>query len=225
MTDRELKKLSRRELLELLASRPDSAGAEGKAEQGNKAGSGPTAGQLARELKRVSDRERALRMLRNTIAVLIVAAAVSILAATLFLPVLKIYGSSMAPGLEDGNIVVALKGSSCEPGDIISFYYNNEILIKRVIATEGDWVNIDEEGNVYVNDVLLDEPYLKEKALGKCDISLPYQVPDGRVFVMGDHRSASIDSRSREVGCIEKEDIVGKVIFRLWPLSDFGKTD
>ena len=128
-----------------------------------------------------------------------------------------------APTLTDGDIVLSLKESGFERQDIVAFYYNNKILVKRVIARAGEWVNIDEDGNVTVDGVPLDEPYLTEKALGECDIELPYQVPEGRLFVMGDHRSVSVDSRSKSVGCVAEEQIVGKLVFRIWPFSTFGK--
>ena len=128
----------------------------------------------------------------------------------------------MTPTLVEGNIVVTVKTDTFEPGDVIAFYFNNKILVKRVIAGPGDWVNITEDGTVYVNDVALEEPYLSEKALGDCDIELPYQVPESRIFVMGDHRSVSVDSRSTSIGCIAEEYIVGKLVFRVWPLADFG---
>ena len=146
----------------------------------------------------------------------------AVLIATLWLPVLQIYGSSMTPTLQDGEILFSVKTENLETGDIVAFYYNNKILVKRVIAQPGDWVNLDESGTVYVNSVPLEEPYLTEKAVGECDIKLPYQVPDGRIFVMGDHRSTSIDSRSTAVGCVEAEQIVGKIIFRIWPLERIG---
>ena len=128
----------------------------------------------------------------------------------------------MTPTLEEGNIVISVRGGEYRQGDIISFYYNNKILVKRVIALPGDWVDIDDAGNVYVNEELLDEPYVDEKALGECDIEFPYQVPEGRLFVCGDHRSTSVDSRSSTVGCVAEEQIAGKIVFRIWPLTDFG---
>lgn len=183
----------------------------------------PTAAQVETELRRVKYRRDYRRALRGTIYALIIVAAVSVLVATLWLPVLRIYGSSMTPTLRDGDIVVSLKGSDFHQGEVVAFYYNNKILVKRVIASAGDWVDIDEEGTVSVNGQVLSEPYLAEKSLGECDIELPYQVPDGRWFVMGDHRSVSVDSRSSTVGCVAQEQIVGRLVFRVWPLSAFGE--
>ena len=177
---------------------------------------------LRAELKRVRYRQRYHSAIRSTVYTLLTVAAVAVLVATLLLPVLRIYGASMTPSLYEGDIVVSVKKMDFERGDIISFYYNNKILVKRVIAFEGEWVNMDEFGNVYVNGTLLDEPYVKEKAFGECDITLPYQVPDGRVFVMGDHRATSVDSRSSTVGCVFEEQVVGRIIYRVWPLDNFG---
>ena len=182
----------------------------------------PTTEQLEGELKRVRYKSRYRSVLRSTIYSLITVAAIAVLVATLWLPVLQVYGNSMTPTLQNGEIIFTVKTSEFEPGDIISFYYNNKILIKRVIARSGEWVDMDAEGNVYVNETLLDEPYLDEKALGDCNIELPYQVPEGRVFVMGDHRSTSVDSRNSAVGCVAQEQIVGKILFRVWPLEKFG---
>lgn len=182
----------------------------------------PSVEQLEEELKRVKYKSRYRAVMRSTIYTLITVAAVAVLVATLLLPVLQIYGSSMAPTLQDGEIVLTLKTSEFERGQVIAFYYNNRILVKRVIAGPGEWVDIDEAGNVYVNAVLLDEPYLIDKALGDTNIELPYQVPDGKFFVMGDQRSTSADSRNTAVGCVGREQVVGKIMFRVWPLNRIG---
>ncbi len=182
----------------------------------------PNIQQIERELRRENYKMRYAQVLRSTIYILITVAAVAVLIATLFLPVLRIYGSSMTPSLSEKDIVISVKGLGYERGDVVSFYYNNKILVKRIVAFPGEFVNIDEDGNVYVNDALLDEPYLKEKAFGECNIKLPYQVPDDRIFVCGDHRSTSVDSRSRSVGCVAEEQIVGKIVFRIWPLNNWG---
>lgn len=182
----------------------------------------PTTEELEVELSRVKHKRRYKSILKSTIFTLITVAAAAVLVATLWLPVLEIYGTSMTPTMQDGDIVFSVKSSKFEEGDVIAFYYNNKILVKRVIASAGDWVNLDEDGNVYVNDTLLEEPYLEEKALGEVDISLPYQVPDEKVFVMGDHRATSVDSRSDTVGCVSQEQIVGRIVFRIWPLARIG---
>ena len=182
----------------------------------------PPLEELEAELKRIKYNKRYGSVLRSTVYALIIVAAVAILISVLVFPVLRIHGSSMTPNLYDGNIVVCLKNSKYEVGDSIAFYYNNKILVKRVIARSGEWVDIDENGYVYVNGEKLEEPYVQDHALGECDIELPYQVPDGRVFVMGDHRSVSVDSRSTSVGCVSDEQIVGRLLFRVWPLKSIG---
>jgi len=182
----------------------------------------PSLEQMEEEISRLKYQQRYGKALRGTLYSLAVVAAVAILVATLWMPVLQITGTSMSPTLVDGELVVAIKSSEFEGGDVAAFYYNNKILIKRVIASAGDWVDIDQEGNVYVNNVLLEEPYLEEKAFGECDIELPYQVPDGKVFVMGDDRAISLDSRTTVVGSIGMEQVLGRVLFRVWPLNVAG---
>lgn len=174
-------------------------------------------------LKKEQYRRSYSKALRSTVFSLIVVAAAAVLVAVLILPVLQISGTSMTETLQDGDIVVAVNSKNFMPGDVIAFYYNNNTLVKRVIANAGDWVDIDEAGNVTVNENPLEEPYVSERALGECDIEFPYQVPDGKCFVMGDHRATSIDSRNTAVGCVEKDRIVGRIVFRVWPLSNFGK--
>lgn len=182
----------------------------------------PTTEQIEKERARLRHKSRYSRTLRSTIAILIVVAAVAVLVATLWMPVLRIYGSSMAPTLNDGQIVISLKTTDFKTGDIAAFYYGNKLLIKRYIAGASDWVYIDEDGTVSVNSIELDEPYLAEKALGQTNIDLPYQVPDKRYFLMGNNREASVDSRNTAVGCVSEEQIVGKVVFCIWPLDRFG---
>lgn len=182
----------------------------------------PSMEQIEKERSRLQYRSRYSRTLKSTIAVLLVVAAIAVLVATLWMPVLRIYGTSMVPTLEDGQIVISVKTESFEPGDIAAFYLGNKVLVKRYIAGPGEWINLDESGNVFINGEPLDEPYLTEKSYGQTNIELPYQVPDERYFLMGDNREVSIDSRNTTVGCVEKEQIVGKIVFRIWPLSKFG---
>ena len=177
---------------------------------------------LKEELRRIRYIEKYRSTIRSTVSILITVAALAILVANFLIPAFQIYGNSMTPTLTEGEIVLALKGDDYETGQLIAFYYNNKILVKRVIAGPGDWVDIDEEGNTYVNNQLLDEPYVFEKSLGDCNIELPYQVPENRIFVMGDHRSVSVDSRNSSIGCVSHEQIAGKLVFRVWPLPKFG---
>ena len=183
----------------------------------------PSIEQLEKELRRERYRHRYSSTMRSTVYILITVAAAAGLVATLWMPVLQIYGTSMKPTLEEGEIVISVKSPKIERGDIIGFYYNNKLLVKRVIALPGDTVDIDEDGNVFVNGEQLTEPYITEKALGDCDISLPYQVPNERYFIMGDHRSLSLDSRNSAIGCVSKDQIAGKLVFSVWPISSFGK--
>ena len=189
-----------------------------------------TVEQLEAELKREKYKRQYSRVLRSTIYSLVVVAAVAVLVAVLLLPVLQIYGNSMSPTLKEGNIVVAVKGAELEAGDLVSFYLGNKLLVKRYIAGPGEWVYIDRNGNVFVSDTKdgyqiespLEEPYLIQKALGDCNIEFPYQVPEDRIFVLGDKRETSADSRNTTVGCIAEEQIVGKIVFRIWPINQFG---
>ena len=182
----------------------------------------PDTESLRAAYEKVSYRDRLRRSVVSTTNTLIVVAAVAVLVAMLFLPVLRIYGQSMNATLVSGELVVSLKGADFKTGDIIAFYYNNNILVKRVIANSGEWVDIDLDGNVYVNQQQIDEPYIEGKAYGEPNIDFPYQVPDERVFVLGDNRAVSIDSRHTSIGCVTSEQIVGKIVFRVWPLSKLG---
>lgn len=181
----------------------------------------PKAEIMAKELAKIKYRQRYRRTLKSTIFTLITVAAVAVLIATIWLPVLQIYGNSMTPTLKSGDMVVSVAAKRLKQGDIVAFYYNNKVLVKRVIAHSGQWVNISKDGTVSVDGKKIKEPYLAkgEKAYGETNIKLPYQVPDGKVFVMGDHRSVSIDSRNTAVGTVGDEQLVGKLTFRIWPLN------
>lgn len=182
----------------------------------------PTSAALEKELARELYRQRYFRILRNTIYTLLIVAAIAVLIATLWTPVFKIYGNSMSPTVHDSDIVLSWKTSKYETGDVIAFYFNNKILVKRVIAGPGDWVDIDDEGTVTVNGEILKEPYVKQKDFGNTDIKLPYQVPESKIFVMGDNRKVSIDSRNTQVGCVPRDKIIGHLVMKLWPLSHAG---
>lgn len=197
---------------------------EDKLKQANKGAEFPSLDILKNELKRERYKRRFRRVLRSTVNALIVVAAIAALVATLMLPVLQIAGTSMEPSLNDGDIVVLVKTDKIKTGDLCAFYYSNKILIKRIIGTPGDYIWIDKEGTVFVNNVELYEPYVTEKALGECDIEFPYQVTENNYFMMGDHRDTSIDSRSSVIGCIAEDQIIGKIICKVWPLSEFELT-
>lgn len=183
----------------------------------------PSVEELSGELKRENYHHRYRKLLRSTVYTLVIVAAVSVLVATLLLPVLEIYGTSMNPTLEEGEIVFSVKTKEFKQGDIIAFYYNNRVLVKRVIGTAGDIIVIDDNGDVYVNNVLLDEPYLTEKSCGTSDLEYPYTVPENSYFVLGDHRESSVDSRNSLIGCVERDEAVGKILFRVWPVKRIGK--
>lgn len=182
----------------------------------------PRVEQLEAELDRIRRKSRLRRVIKNTLYTLTVVASCAVLVAILFMPVLRIQGSSMTPTFHEGEIVVSIKNKDVRPGDIVGVYFGSKVLVKRVIAVEYQYVNIDSEGNVYIDGELLDEPYLTEKALGECNIDLPYQVAENSIFVMGDHRATSIDSRNTSVGSINLENVVGRIVFRVWPFEEIG---
>lgn len=182
----------------------------------------PSTEEIEKAYKKEYYKVNFFNIVRSTIFLLTVASAIAVLVAVLFLPVLRIYGKSMEGTLDDGNLVISLKSANFDSGDVVAFYYNNNILVKRVIATSGQWVDMDKEGNLYVNQVLLEEPYIKEKAYGQTNIEFPFQVPEGRIFVVGDNRESSIDSRNKTIGTVSEEQVVGKLIFKVWPFSEVG---
>ncbi len=181
----------------------------------------PSAEMLEEELKRERNKIRYKRILKSTIYALIIVAAVAAIIATLVLPVLQISGTSMEPTLKNGEIVVLVKTSNLEYGDLCAFAYSNKVLIKRVIGLPGDTIVIEKDGTVYLNGYALEEPYITEKGFGECDVEFPYTVPENEYFLLGDQRTTSIDSRSTIIGCVPKEQVIGKLYFRIWPLSDF----
>jgi len=181
----------------------------------------PSLEEISSERKRIRRGEYYRKAMKGTVSVLIVVAAIAVLIATLFLPILQISGDSMSPTYQNGEIVVLFKSSNFDRGDVIGFYYQGKILLKRVIALPGDTVVIDGDGNVYVNEELLEEEYVSEKSLGDCDLEFPYVVPEQSYFVMGDRRSNSVDSRNTAVGCVPKEQVIGRVFLRIWPLNNF----
>lgn len=185
----------------------------------------PSSGEIQTELKRERNKRRYRRILKNTLYALIIVAAVAVLIATLILPVLQISGTSMEPTLNNGEIVVLFKTSHLDRGDLCGFSYSNKILIKRVIGLPGDVISIDASGNVFVNGEMIDEPYITEKSFGESDIEYPLTVPEGEYFLMGDQRTTSIDSRNTVIGCVKKDQIIGKIFLRVWPLKDFSTID
>ena len=181
----------------------------------------PSLEEISSERKRIRRGEYYRKAMKGTVSVLIVVAAVAVLIATLFLPILQISGDSMSPTYQNGEIVVLFKSGDFERGDVIGFYYQGKILLKRVIGVPGDTVVMDGEGNVYVNAELLEEDYVSEKSLGDCDLEFPYVVPEQSYFVLGDRRSNSVDSRNSVIGCVPKDQIIGRVFLRVWPLNNF----
>jgi signal peptidase I len=224
MKHRALKKLNRSQLLEIMSEQSEEIDKLNRTIRMRCMENDelPNTSDINGEISRVDYKRKYKRTLRSTVGALIIVAAIAVLVATLWLPVFQTYGNSMAPTLNSDEIVVAVKTDDVEKGDVIAFYYNNKVLIKRVIAQSGDWVDIDKDGNVSVNGETLDEPYVNEKSYGECDIEFPYQVPDDRVFVLGDNRGVSVDSRNSSMGCVSDEQIVGKLIFKIWPLKSIG---
>ena len=182
----------------------------------------PEVSQLRRELARVRRRKARWENVGNLCYTLAVAAAVAVLVAILALPILRIYGNSMTPTLREGDFVVSVKGSEFKAGDLVVFYLGNNVLVKRYIAGPGTWVEITEDGTILLDGQVLEEPYVTEKSLGICDLEFPYQVPEESYFLVGDHRETSVDSRHSSVGCISRDQMVGKIVFRVWPMEAFG---
>ena len=184
-----------------------------------------TSKEIEEELKRETYKSKYIKVLKSTIYALVIIAAIATLLATFFMPVFQISGSSMAPKYNNGEFVVSIKTTNLKRKDVIAFYHGNKILVKRVIAYPGEWVAIDEKGNVYVDGLQLEETYVSNRVIGEYDIEFPYQVPDGHYFVLSDDRTESTDSRNSEIGCISEDDIIGKIVFRVWPFNNFGFTE
>jgi len=181
----------------------------------------PTLRQIEREIKRLETKREIRKSIIGMFRNLMFIAAAAVVAANLLFAAVTMNRSSMSPVLQESDVIIALRVGSVKPGDIVAFYYNNKILIRRVIAKAGDWVNIDEHGIVYVNDEALDEPYVTAMSLKPIDIDLPFQVPDSCFFMMGDYREMSADSRLSEIGAVNSDMILGKVMLRIWPLTNF----
>ncbi len=182
----------------------------------------PDLEQLRKELKRVNNKTEYRKIFRNTVFAIVIVEALAVLASSFFITVLRITGESMAPTLHTDQIIISSNSSQFENGDLVAFYYNNRVLVKRVLGKPGDWIDINEAGDVYINGEITDEPYLEEKSQEPFDITFPYQVPESRYFVLGDNRSVSIDSRSNTVGCISRDQIIGKLLIRIYPFDQFG---
>ena len=185
----------------------------------------PTSVQIEKAIMRERYMQKYKKVLKSTFASLIVVAAIAVLIATLVLPVLQIQGTSMEPTLNDGEIVVLIKTPKLKRGQLCCFSYQNKFLIKRVIGVPGDSIVIDDEGYVYVNDELIDEPYIIDRSIGECDISFPIYVTENHYFILGDHRSTSIDSRSSVIGLVSSDQVLGKIVFRIWPFEAIGSID
>lgn len=212
MTDKDFHRLSRSELVEIIHQLQDNENTD--------AALLPTAEQVETERLSLKKKAKFKKTMRNAVAVLVVVAAIAVLLSTLFLPVIQVSGDSMEPTLHSGDVIVLHKTQKFKSGQLCCVSWQNKLLLKRIIGLPGDYIKIDEEGNVYVNDELIDEPYAQNKCLGECDITFPYLVPEGKLFVLGDRRDTSIDSRSSAIGCVDKEQIIGQVLFKIWPLGN-----
>ena len=177
---------------------------------------------LEEEIKREKYKSKYTKILKSTIYALIIIASISALIGTLIMPVLEVNNTTMKPLLENNEIVLSLKTKKLKQGDIIAFYQGNKILIKRVVAVPGNYISIDEEGNIYVDGEVLNEPYVTNKQKGETNIEFPYQVPESEYFVLSDERDKTNDSRNEDIGLIKKDNVIGKVIFRVWPLKKLG---
>ena len=181
----------------------------------------PSLTEIQDEMHRVKSQDKFDRALWSTFGTVLVVVAVAVLVASIFLPVLRVTGTSMVPNFEPGDVLVAFKTNKFDTGDICTFYYNSKLIVKRVIAVGGDTVDINEDGRVSVNGKMLEEPYVKNFALGLSDVEFPFEVPSGQLFLLGDNRGTSVDSRSAEFGCINAEEVLGKVFLRSWPIDAF----